>query len=123
MRHRLVAIVDDDRDTAFALASLLPSQVYRSTCFGGGRPFLEAFDEMHPDAVLLDLSMPDVNGLEVLRSLRQDHASNVPVIVVSGITDAAAFARARKLGATATVKKPVEPDEILDLLDGSLPPS
>lgn len=121
MKHRVVAIVDDDRDTALALAAILPAQSYRSTCFGGGMSFLEAFDDMHPDAVLLDLSMPDVHGLEVLRRLRRDHASNVPVIVVSGIADPVVFARARKLGATATVKKPVEPDEILDLLDGSLP--
>lgn len=120
MRHRLVAIVDDDRDTASALASLLPSENYRSRCFGGGRSFLDAFAEIHPDAVLLDLSMPDVGGLEVLRCLRQDHSSDVPVIVVSGISDPTAFAAARRLGATATVSKPIEPDEILDLLDDSL---
>lgn len=121
MSRTRVAIVDDDRDTAYALASMLPDH-YLASCFLGGQPFLEAFDRVAPDAVLLDLAMPDVGGLEVLRRLREERASDVPVIVISGIGERA-FARARALGVVATLQKPIEPAQVLDLLDGSLPSS
>ena len=65
-----------------ALYSLLVPHNYKVFLAFNGRMGLESFKELKPDIVLLDLNMPDIDGLEVLKIIRK--TSNVPVIIITG---------------------------------------
>jgi two-component system, OmpR family, phosphate regulon response regulator PhoB len=67
----------------------------------------------HYDIVLLDLNLPDGNGLDLLRDIRRDHGSAVPVLVLSGLRQEDAVVRGLELGADDYVTKPFSPPELL----------
>jgi DNA-binding response OmpR family regulator len=81
----LVIIVEDEPDTADMFAEILRIQGYRVKKAYGGTAGIDLITRETPDAVVLDLMMPDVSGLEVFRFMRRDPGlENVPVVVVSG---------------------------------------
>jgi two-component system response regulator MprA/two-component system response regulator PrrA len=81
----------------------------------GGRAALEAAERVRPAVVLLDLSMPDLDGLEVLRRLRADAATNeLPVVLLSAQAQEADVERGFATGASAYVKKPFSPRELVE---------
>jgi two-component system CheB/CheR fusion protein len=69
-----ILIADDDPDTVLTLATLLRLEGHEVREELGGREALETEREFRPDAVLLDIGMPSVNGYEVARQLRERHA-------------------------------------------------
>jgi len=74
-----------------------------------------------PDIILLDLSVPYLDGFEVLRALSTDPATNkIPVIVLTGRGDDEAFARARELGARRFLTKPVARDVLIKAVEALL---
>lgn len=101
-----VLIVDDTRDARDMMACLLRLDGYHCVTADGGAQALRSVEEDLPDIVLLDLTMPEMDGFEVLRRLREDHRhDNLPIVIFSGIGDPAAIARARRLGAADFVIK------------------
>lgn len=81
----LVIIVEDEPDTADMFAEILRIQGYRVKKAYGGTAGIDLITRETPDAVVLDLMMPDVSGLEVFLFMRRDPGlENVPVVVVSG---------------------------------------
>lgn len=122
---RLVAVVEDDADSSQATASLLQVAGYAVVCFPDGESFVDAWERLLPDAVVLDLTMPGMGGIEVLRHLRKERASSLPVVVVSGQLEGRTLFDVRRLGVTATLRKPVEADELEGVLRsavGMMPP-
>ena len=113
----LIAIVDDDVVALEALAELIRAATgYRTSSFSNGRAFLSSLGEERPTAILLDLWMPLMDGMAVLRELRHRGFQQVPVIVMSaagpvGMTGAVAA------GATATLQKPVVFEDLLMTLN------
>jgi CheY-like chemotaxis protein len=86
-----------------------------------GRTGLDRATRLHPDLVLLDLTLPDISGEQVLAQLRADPATRaIPVIVVSGDTDPAVHRRVLAHGAQWCLTKPYEVDDLLRLVDSSL---
>jgi len=77
-----VLIVDDDRSLRDALRRALTLGGYDVRCADGGRRGLELMGETAPDAVVLDLGMPDVDGLEVCRRLR-GAGDRVPILMLT----------------------------------------
>src|SRR5258706_14377868 len=74
-----------------------------------------------PDLILLDLTVPYLDGFEMIEALRNDPASrNTPVIVLTGRGDDATYARARERGAAQLLTKPVERDWLIRAIDGRL---
>ena len=74
-----------------------------------------------PDLILLDLSVPYLDGFEMLETLRTDPATrNIPVIVLTGRGDDETYSRARELGAAQLLTKPVERDLLMKAIDGQL---
>ena len=65
------------------------------------------------DLVLLDLNLPDGNGFDLLREIRRDHGTEVPVLVLSGMRQEDAVVRGLGLGADDYVTKPFSPPELL----------
>jgi two-component system nitrogen regulation response regulator GlnG len=80
---------------------------------------LRLFDSIRPDAVLLDLRLPDQPGLEVFRQLHERDA-RVPVILVTGHSSASAAIEAMRLGAFEYLVKPVDPDELAEVVTRAL---
>ncbi|HNT25938.1 MAG TPA: response regulator [Anaerolineales bacterium] len=79
-----ILIVEDEPDTAEMFAEMMRLSGYRVLKSFGGAAAMGTLQRESPDAVVLDLMMPDISGLEVLRFLRRDpRLENIPVIVVS----------------------------------------
>src|SRR2546425_3071770 len=98
-------LIDDDADVLRAVGDYFERigfEVYRET---SGERGLDTFARLRPDAVLLDLHLPDVGGLEVLERLRGDGAA---VILLTGQGDIATAVRAMQLGAEHFLTKPVD---------------
>ncbi len=82
---------------------------------------LRAIIDNAPDLILLDLSVPYLDGFEMLEALRSDPATrDIPVIVVTGRGDDETYTQARKLGAAQLLTKPVARDLLIKAIDGQL---
>src|SRR5260370_21152938 len=77
-----ILVVDDEREILRALQRSLTAHGYKVFTAGSGEEAIEAFARHRPDLLLLDLLLPGISGLEVVRRVRA--ASNVPIIVLSG---------------------------------------
>ncbi len=74
-----------------------------------------------PDLILLDLTVPYLDGFEMIRALRNDPAtSRIPVVVLTGRGDDETFAEVRKLGASHFLTKPVERDVLISVIETQL---
>ncbi|MFW5748633.1 MAG: response regulator, partial [Chloroflexota bacterium] len=65
-----ILVVEDDEDTAEVVCTLLEDAGYQAQAVERGHAALEAIERQSPDLVLLDLNLPDINGLEILRTVR-----------------------------------------------------
>jgi two-component system, OmpR family, KDP operon response regulator KdpE len=106
-----ILVVDDEAQIRRALKSILATRGYDVIFAGNGSEGLELAIEYSPDLVILDLALPDINGLEVCRELRAWYAAPMLVLTVSG-ADADKIA-ALDLGADDYVTKPFSAGELL----------
>ncbi|MRH90993.1 response regulator [Nocardia sp. SYP-A9097] len=106
-----VLVVDDEPQILRALRINLSVRGYEVTTASTGAAALRAAAEKHPDVVVLDLGLPDMDGIEVLAGLRG--WSTTPVIVLSARTDSSDKVEALDAGADDYVTKPFGMDELL----------
>jgi DNA-binding NtrC family response regulator len=102
-----VLIIDDEPQLRNMFARVLSRDGYEVEGAGAGRDALESVKRGSPDLVLLDLHLPDLNGLEVLDRIAKSSPS-VPVVMMTGQGDVATAVRAMKLGATDFLLKPFD---------------
>ena len=114
-----VYLVDDDPDLLKALQRLLQSAGLQATPFDSAQAFLDGHDRAAPGCLVLDLSMPGLNGLELQRELEQLN-SPLPIIFLSGRGDIPATVQAMKHGATDFLTKPVDDTELLAAIQEAL---
>src|SRR6185503_20952625 len=107
-----ILVVDDSAYARRVHRKILESADHSVIEAGSGLGALESYGLERPDVVLLDLSMEDVGGLELLRQIRQMNA-DACVIVVSADVQRSTADMIRDAGATAFVAKPVRGDELL----------
>ena len=106
-----VLVVDDDVALARALAINLKARGYEVATAATGRQALFALARVHPDVVVLDLGLPDLDGIEVLHGIRGWNA--VPVVVLSARTTSDEKVEALDAGADDYVTKPFAMNELL----------
>ena len=106
-----VFVIDDDPKVQTALARLIESAGYTVRTFGSAREFLDRRDELGPGCLLLDVRLPDLNGLDLQQRL-QESGFYLPVIFMTGFGDIPTSVRAIKAGAFDFLTKPVE-DRVL----------
>lgn len=106
-----VLIVEDDEDTAEVVTTLLRDAGYGTTSVDHGRAALSEIAHQSPDLVLLDLNLPDLNGLEVLKEVRS--RSFLPMIVISGYGKDRDRVQALEAGADDYMSKPFSPEELI----------
>ena len=99
-----ILVVDDEPAMVGAITALVGSAGHRVITAYDGEAALERFAAEAPDLVLLDLAMPGIDGVEVLRRIRR--TSRIPVIVLTGETDELAKVEALDIGADDYVTKP-----------------
>ncbi len=109
---RHVLVVDDNRDAADTLQQRLQECGYRTDTAYDGRGALAAIRDTRFDAVLLDLGLPDVSGLEVARLLGQELHDPPPLIAVTGYGQQSDLAATKDAGFRAHLTKPLRPDEV-----------
>ena len=109
-----ILIVDDEFDIRLSLATILEAQGYTTTTVGCAKEALEAVRRHHPDLVLLDIRLPDQNGIEVCHQLRhQPQTALLPVILVTGLNPHQEKVKGIEAGANDFLTKPINKDELL----------
>ena len=113
-----ILVVDDEPQLTRVLRTGLKSHGYEVRAAADGLAGFEAFSDWHPDLVITDLAMPNVDGLELCRRLRA--VSQVPIIVLSAKGEEKTKVEALDLGADDFVTKPFGIDELLARVRASL---
>jgi two-component system KDP operon response regulator KdpE len=113
-----VLVVDDEPSILRAVAANLRARGYEALTAASGRAALRLIETQQPDCILLDLGLPDVGGLEVLRRLRA--WATTPVVIVTAVDDERDKATALDLGADDYVTKPFTMTELLARVRGAL---
>jgi DNA-binding NtrC family response regulator len=113
-RPRLL-LVDDEADFLEMLACALANRGFDVVAVGGGRPALTAARAQSFDLAITDFKMPDVDGVAMVRELRQIDP-RLPVIVASGYVSAAQWAVLAQTGACAFLQKPFSLEDLADAM-------
>ena len=118
-RSLRVLVVDDDRDSALSLMMLLRDEGHDVRAVYTGRAVMGAVLDFDPDALVLDIHLPDLSGWEVARHLRQRRGRDRPFVIgVSGeYKQGADRILAQIIGFDHYVLKPYDPGTLLALLD------
>lgn len=112
-RRSCVLVADDTESIRSLFRKLLLADGHDVVSARDGASALEAVHEHRPDVVLLDVAMPEMDGLEVCRRLKSDPATRLtPVVLVTGQTDLADRIRGIEAGADEFLSKPVHPHEL-----------
>jgi two-component system response regulator FixJ len=113
MAGATVHIVDDDQAVRKSLKLLINSAGLRAEEYEGGRDFLERYEPRKPECLLLDLRMPDIDGLAVQRRVRE-RGIKIVTLFLSGHGDIPIAVRAIREGALDFVEKPFDKDHLLE---------
>ena len=109
-----VLIIDDEQEMCNTLHSFLVPHNYKVFLAFNGQMGLEAFKELKPDIVLLDLKMPDMDGIEVLKIIRK--VSTVPVIIITGHPEDVSEIHLADLKIEGYIEKPINLLTVLNTL-------
>ena len=116
MSASTVLIVDDERTLARSIKAFLIDSGYEAEVAGSGEQALEQLERVRPDVIFADVRLPGMNGIELLRRIREFDAA-VPVIMMTAYGTIEGAVEAVKLGAFDYLKKPVDLDELKLLTD------
>ncbi|MCA9264959.1 MAG: response regulator [Planctomycetales bacterium] len=119
--RKRILIVDDDHSQADVLSFRLSKQGYATQTAYSGRDGMAAARENRPDAILMDIRLPDANGLNLCQSLSEDpRTCGIPVIILSGMERPDIIRRSREAGCQYFVRKPYDPNALLLLVESAL---
>jgi excisionase family DNA binding protein len=118
-KKRKILVVDDDPDfleIASKILEQVPDAEVKTTSSGFDAGVLIA--EWYPDMILLDFLMPDLNGFEVTRKIKNNpRLKKIPIIAVTAISDPAELEKVKQSGVDAVITKPIEQDGFLKKID------
>lgn len=114
----LISIVDDDSSVRRALGRMINSFGFKVELFASASDYLNE-SYLDPACLILDVVMPDMNGLELLATLHESGRS-VPTVFISAHDDEAYMEKARSLGAIAYLQKPCDETVLLDAIEKCL---
>lgn len=117
----VVLLVEDHRDTRLMYAEFLAAEGFEVVQAADGREALALLRERIPDLVITDLSLPHVDGFELMNRMRNDPTlSAVPVLCLSGYSDDTHEQRARAAGCDRLIQKPCLPDTLAETASAML---
>jgi len=116
-RSALVLVVEDNDDTRYMMRLALESLSYRVCEAENGERAIAVACRMQPDAILMDISMPVLNGLTATARIREHYElRNVPIVAVTAHNEVDLRSGAQACGFTAYVTKPIDFDCLDDLI-------
>jgi len=116
-----VLVIDDEDVIGAVLRYAFLEQGHETLLADGGRLGIDTARAERPDAIVLDLMMPEVTGHDVLAALREDMAADdVPILVLTAVTQARERDRCLAEGADKVMTKPFDPREVASVVDGML---
>jgi FixJ family two-component response regulator len=115
----IVFIVDDDVSVRESLELLIRDQNWKPEMFASAQDFLNHPRKRVPSCLVLDLSLPGLNGLELQKQLAVEH-SDVPIIFISGYGDVPKTVQAMKSGALEFLTKPINDDALVNAIRSAL---
>ncbi len=121
-QHRQrILLIDDDQNMAEVLGTCLSRQGFETVWAPTGSSGLALAYEMHPQLILLDLRLPDMDGLAVCRQLNDSpDTCGIPVIVLSARENADIVRQCREAGCVYYLRKPYDPNTLLVLIQQAL---
>lgn len=114
-----VLIIDDEKQILDSLSSILTDEGFEVCTASEGRGGLRLFDQFKPEIVLLDVWMPDLDGLEILKMIREKDKDAI-VIIISGHGTISTAVEAVKVGAYDFLEKPLSIDKVLEVISRCL---
>jgi CheY-like chemotaxis protein len=116
-----ILVVDDEKPVREALAALLRQEGYRVVVAESGHVAVEAIEAFTFDFIIVDIFMPEMNGLETIKVFRRN-APSVPIVAMSGYASGSGFIDndffriAMEFGATCCLRKPFMREQLLDAI-------
>ncbi|MBE9045195.1 diguanylate cyclase [Pleurocapsales cyanobacterium LEGE 10410] len=116
-----IMVVDDQLDNLDLLSTILNLQGYKVEVFDRGKPALETAQTKPPDVMLLDISMPEMDGFEVCRRIKNHpHTKDTPIIFVSSLNEVGNKTRAFRCGGSDYITKPFQLEEVIVRVENQL---
>jgi len=120
---RVVLLIEDNEQNRYLTTYLLEGQGYRVVSAVDGRRGIEAAHTLVPDLILLDIQLPEMDGYEVARQLREvPRLQGVPMIAVTSYAMVGDRERALEAGCTGYIEKPINPETFISEIEQHLPP-
>jgi phosphate regulon transcriptional regulator PhoB len=111
---RLIAVVDDEEDIAELVSINLKKEGYKTKEYYDGKSFFKSLSKSKPDLVILDIMMPEMDGIEVCKAMKKDDRySDIPVIMLTAKTSETDKVLGLEFGADDYVTKPFSPRELM----------
>ncbi|SFV54334.1 two-component response regulator [hydrothermal vent metagenome] len=117
--QKKILLLEDDIELAQTIKELLESEGYSVDMFHTGNEAIDATYEKSYDLYVFDINVPDINGIELLESLRNAE-DTTPTIFISALIDIQTIAKGFEVGADDYIKKPFFPEELLIRIDSKL---
>ena len=118
---KTVLIIEDEADAADLFAEMMRVSGFRVLKTSSSAPAISMMTVEKPDVVLLDIMMPDISGLDILRQMRADpDLANIPVVVVSAKSMPADIKHGMEAGASTYLTKPVGFMELKEAVERAL---
>jgi CheY-like chemotaxis protein len=112
-----ILLADDNRDAAESLAIILRLEGHEVELAHDGESALQAFSAKAPDIALLDIGMPNTNGYEVARRIRESNAgAKVMLVAITGWAQDSDKAQSKAAGFDYHLTKPIEPEVLIELI-------
>ncbi len=111
--ERTALVVDDEADILDILDEMLREEGWRTRCFSLGQPALAAQAEQRFDLLIVDVGLPDMNGLRIAMAVRERYDDDVVILVITGDDRRARAVGAYTVGADDFVGKPFDVDQLM----------
>ncbi|MCA1834226.1 MAG: response regulator transcription factor [Actinomycetota bacterium] len=113
----LVVVIDDDDEMLLAYEHALAAEGFTVIVANDGRSGLQLVRSRRPDAVVLDIRMPEIDGLTVMSLIRSDPAiEKTPIVVATGLVEWQGVSLSKELGWDAIIRKPFHMKELAETL-------
>ncbi|HPB31721.1 MAG TPA: response regulator [Candidatus Sumerlaeota bacterium] len=111
---KTILAIDDENDVLLIIKTALSGEGYNIVTASNGFDGLAMAQDIHPDLILLDLRMPEMDGMEVLQQLRDtEKTREIPVIILTGISEKTKIRQALDRGITYYIVKPFECQDLI----------
>jgi two-component system cell cycle response regulator DivK len=115
--RKRVLVVEDNEDNMYLIKFILENNDLEVILAVTGLDGFEKTRTEKPDIVLMDIQLPDINGLEVTRMIRQEEScKSIPVVAISSYAMTGDKQRALDAGCSGYVEKPIDPETIMNII-------